>query len=111
MENDEDAKEEASKETQLTDPGVAHSLTAQCCAFLRMKSYAELSRELGRERMMEGEAGTESSSAGKIRRRSGGRPKSWVDVMAGRDYLGGLISSYSLAICKRVKFEACCHNH
>ena len=78
--------------TQLRvgDPGVVPSLTAQCCAFLRMKSYAELSRELGRERLMEGEAGTECSSAGKIRRRSGGRQKSWVDVIAGRDYLGGV---------------------
>ena len=74
----------------VSDSGVVPSLTAQCCAFLRMKSYAELSRELGRERLMEGEAGVECSSAGKIRRRSGGRQKSWVDVIAGRDYLGGL---------------------
>lgn len=53
-----------------------------------MKSLAELSRELGMERLMEGEGGTESSSAGKMRRRSGGRQKSLVYLMAGRDYLG-----------------------
>jgi hypothetical protein len=70
--------------------GIVPSLTAQCCAFLRMKSFEELGRELGREKLMGGEAaaGTEASSAGKIRRKSGGgRQKSWVDVMAGRDYL------------------------
>ena len=84
---------EPPKDTQLTQgiSGAVPSLTAQCCAFLNMKSYAELSRELGRERMLQGEVGTESSSAGKIRRRSGGRQKSWVDVMAGRDYLGKLV--------------------
>ena len=55
---------------------------------LRMKSLAELSKELGMERLMEGEGGTDASSAGKVRRRSGGRQRSWVDIMAGRDYLG-----------------------
>ena len=73
--------------------GVVSSLTAQCCAFLRMKSFEELGRELGREKLLmasESAAGTDPSSAGKMRRRSGGgRQKSWVDVMAGRDYLGG----------------------
>lgn len=71
--------------------GVVPSLTAQCCAFLRMKSFEELGRELGKEKLLMATeaAGTEASSAGKIRRRSGGgRQKSWVDVMAGRDYLG-----------------------
>ena len=69
--------------------GMVPSLSSQCCAFLRMKSFEELGRELGREKLMDSEpAGTESSSAGKMRRRSGGRLKSWVDVMAGRDYLG-----------------------
>lgn len=56
-----------------------------------MKSYKELSRELGRERLMDGAAGTESSSAGKMRRRSGGRQKTWMDVMTGREYLGKLV--------------------
>lgn len=67
--------------------GVVPSLTAQCCAFLRMKSFEELGKE--KLLMATEAAGTEASSAGKIRRRSGrGRQKSWVDVMAGRDYLG-----------------------
>ena len=56
-----------------------------------MKSYTELSKELGRERLMDGPAGTESSSAGKMRRRSGGRQKTWMDVMTGREYLGELM--------------------
>ena len=60
--------------------GAVPSLATQC---LRVKFG-----ELGRERLLDGEAGTEPSSAGKTRRRSGGRQKSWVDLMAGRDYLG-----------------------
>lgn len=89
-----EAEKEEAENTLLaadTTSGVVTSLTAQCCAFLRMKSFEELGRELGKERMMDCEAsGTESSSAGKIRRKSGGRQKSWVDIMAGRDYLGQL---------------------
>ena len=83
---DGEDEEEAVKEPQTTGAegsraGAVPSLTAQCCAFLRMKSFEELGKEMA-------EAGTEPSSAGKMRRRSGGRQKSWVDVMAGRDYLG-----------------------
>lgn len=80
----EDADNEAEGK-RPADPDATPSLTAQCCAFVRMKSYAELTREW---KVMEDAPATESSSAGKMRRRSGGRLKSWVDVMAGRDYLG-----------------------
>lgn len=84
----EDANNEAEpepEEKRHIDPNATPSLTAQCCAFVRMKSYAELTREW---KVMEEAPATESSSAGKMRRRSSGRLKSWVDVMAGRDYLG-----------------------
>ena len=88
---DEDAENTTRVAAADTTTGVVTSLTAQCCAFLRTKSFEELGRELGRERIMECEAsGTATSSAGKMRRRSGGRQRSWVDVMAGRDYLGQL---------------------
>ena len=60
-----------------------------CARFHIMKSFEELGRETW-ERLIikDAEVGTETSSAGKIRRKSGGRQRSWVDVMAGRDYLG-----------------------
>ncbi|CAI8018881.1 Ankyrin repeat domain-containing protein 54 [Geodia barretti] len=94
MEEDDEDHEEVLEKPKAGSSsgsfGVVPSLTAQCCAFLQMKSFEELGRELGREKLMGGEAaaGTEASSAGKIRRKSGGgRQKSWVDVMAGRDYL------------------------
>lgn len=83
-------EEEEEKEDPMpggSSSGAVPSLTAQCCAFLRMKSFEELGKELGKDKLKEGGGGTEASSAGKIRRKSGGRLKSWVDVTAGRDYL------------------------
>ena len=95
MEGEDAEKAQPQDKTQLaggTSSVVVTSLSSQCCAFLRMKSFEDLGRELGRERLMDCEpAGSETSSAGKMRRRSGGRLKSWVDVMAGRDYLGRYI--------------------
>ena len=38
--------------------------------------------------MADGLVGTEDSKAGKIRRRSGSKQKTWIDAMTGKDYLG-----------------------
>ena len=56
-----------------------------------MKAYRELSAEIGRSRLLQHSdgGGTQASQAGKIRVRGrrAGSQRSWVDTVAGRDYL------------------------
>lgn len=56
-----------------------------------MKAYRELSAEIGRNKLLQHSdvEGTQASQAGKIRVRGrrAGSQRSWVDTVAGRDYL------------------------
>ena len=85
------AESEEAVDSNSAASGPILSLSEHCRAFLEMKHYQEVCREIGSERLMAGATGTERvrSSAGKMRRRSSVR-KSWMDVMAGRDYIGKL---------------------
>ncbi len=61
-----------------------------------MKAYKELSVEIGESKLLQSPPeGTKPSHAGKVTTRSGRRaraPKSWVDTVAGRDYLSQYIN-------------------
>ena len=57
-----------------------------------MKAYRELSAEIGRSKLLlehSDGGGTQASQVGKIRVRGrrAGSQRSWVDTVAGRDYL------------------------
>ena len=84
--------EEATNSNSATS-GPVLTLGEHCRAILGMKPYQELCREIGKDRVMAGATSTEGvrSNTGKMRRRSAAR-KSWMDVMAGRDYIGKLSS-------------------